>query len=29
MQLKADSDDSDTPHAYAASDYFLNILGST
>jgi hypothetical protein len=26
MQLKVDSDDSDTPHAYVASDYFLNIL---
>ena len=26
MQLRADSDDSDTPHAYVASDYFLDIL---
>jgi len=26
MQLKVDSDDSDTPHAYVASDYFLDIL---
>jgi len=26
MQLKVDSKDSDTPHAYVASDYFLDIL---
>ena len=26
MQLKADSDDSDIPHSYVASDYFLNVL---
>jgi hypothetical protein len=26
MQLREDSDDSDIPHAYVASDYFLDIL---
>lgn len=28
MKLKEDSDDSDTPHAYLASDYFYDILNS-
>ena len=26
MQLKVDSDGSDTAHAYVASDYFVDIL---